>query len=279
MAEEQGRTEKPGDNIMQRLNIQEIDQAITTAVAKHIPLSLSIQSNHWINLRSRFIDVREGCLIVELPSAHDEEPHEFVPAERISLSFKLKHHKYLGSTRVRGITQFSLEDDTKIPVLSLCFPMHMQRLKRRSFTRVNVPEGRIVRASFWPGGKDCEPTGPSSDVPVWSGSVEDISAGGFQVHLRADQVPALEVGQIVGVRIVFGVGDESIYTDAQFRHCSPSDGTERFTAGFQFVGLVHTEEGRTALQTIARKMNEFVRFARNSHRCLALASRSRAVCD
>ena len=115
---------------MQRLNTQEIDQAIIDAIAKHIPLSLSIQSDHWTNLRSRFLDVHDGRLIVELPAAQDGKPNEFVPAERISLSFKLKHYKYLGSTRVRGITQFSLEDGTEISVLSLCSPMHMQKLKQ-----------------------------------------------------------------------------------------------------------------------------------------------------
>ncbi len=252
---------------MRRLDIQEINQTITDAIKKHIPLNLSIHSDHWTNLHSRFLDVRQERLIVELPSSQDEgSPCKFVPAERIALSFKFKHYKYLGSTCVGGITQFSLEDGTSIPALSLCFPMHMQKLRRRSFTRVNVPEGRIVRASFWSGGKECEPAGPSSEAPVWSGSVKDLSAGGFKVHICADRMPALEVGQTVGVRIAFGPGEESIYTDAQFRYCSPRDGIERFAIGFQFVGLAHTEEGRTVLCTIARKMDEFSRFTRSNHR-------------
>jgi hypothetical protein len=243
---------------MQDLSTQQIDQSIHDAVEKHIPLSISIQPDGWVNLHSRFIATQDEHVLVELPVLPDGTPHEFVPAEKIGISYKLKHHKYLGSVRVAGVAQYRLEEGTVIPTLALCFPMHMQRLQRRSFARVAVPDGRIVRVSFWPGGRENEPTGPS-ETPVWSGKVMDLSAGGFQAKLNTDQPPALDIGDTVGVRIAFGPGESSIYSDAQFRHITSGQDDGEPCVGFQFVGLVHSENGWATLKVISDKMNEFSR--------------------
>lgn len=242
---------------MQELNIRQIDEAITQAVGKHIPLTLSINDGGWINLHSRFMDICDKHVLVELPKTKDSENYEFSLAAKIALSFKLKHHKYLSNARVAGRQEVHLDDGTSSEALALCFPMHMQRVQRRSFTRVSIPAGRIVRASFWPGDKDNEPTGPSEKRPVWSGAVIDISAGGFRCIITGDKAPFLEAGQSVGVRVGFGAGQESIYSDAHFRHCDISG--HKYSLGFQFLGLAHTAEGREVLRTIGRKMCEFAR--------------------
>lgn len=242
---------------MQDLNIRQINEAILGAVERHIPLSLSVQADDWVNLHSRFVAVRDEHLLLELPLLEDGTPHEFAPAQKVALSFKLKHHKYLSNARVVRIDSWTQEDGTEVAVLSSCFPMQMQRLQRRSFTRVAVPAGRIVRASFWAGKKDSEPAG-AGDRPVWAGKVLDLSAGGFQMLLPEE--PTLNEGESVGVRLAFGPGETSIYCDAQFRHiCRQDDGL--WSLGFQFIGLAQTEEGREVLRHIGRKMSEFTRFA------------------
>ncbi len=244
---------------MQELNIRQIDEAITQAVEKHIPLTVSINEGGWVNLHSRFMSICEKHIMIEPPAMPDGENYEFTMAEKIALSFKLKHHKYLSSARVAGLQDVVLEDGAAGKGLALCFPMHMQRVQRRSFTRVNVPEGRIVRVSFWPGDKDSEPTA-TDDRPVWSGSVLDLSAGGFRCVVTGDKPPFLEVGQPVGIRLGFGPGQGSLYSDAQFRHCDTSG--HKFSLGFQFLGLAHTAEGREVLRTIGQKMCEFARASR-----------------
>lgn len=248
---------------MQELKTQQINEAIRDSVAKQIPLGLSVQGDAWLRMHSRFLAISEEHILVEMPSADDGTPHEFVPAEKVALSFKLKHHKYISQARVAGMRQVKLPDGTCVPVLSLCWPMHMQRLQRRSFARVAVPAGKVVRVSFWTGGRDAEPTGPSDPREVFSGQVADLSAGGFQVVLSG-AAPELMVGQPIGVRIGFGPGEASVYADAQFRHVEQlPDGT--WSLGFQFVGLAHTEEGRDGLRLISRKMTEFARGSRSRH--------------
>ncbi|NBB94270.1 MAG: hypothetical protein GVY16_00835 [Planctomycetes bacterium] len=251
---------------MQELDIRQINEAIEAAVDKCIPLTLAIDSDGWKNLHSRFIDADEEHILVEPGISRDGVPQEFVPAERIALSFKLKHHKYLGSARVVGMRHWTLEDGAKLPALAICYPTHMQRVQRRAFSRVDVPDGKIVRVSFWLGGKDTEPTGSFSEFPVYSAKVTDISAGGFRAIINdADQLE-IEPGDRVGVHIVFGPGEESVYADAQFRHCDEDTGPARNRLGlaFQFLGLPHTPEGRDVLKLIAQKVSEFGRTQANS---------------
>ncbi|MCD4824272.1 MAG: PilZ domain-containing protein [Phycisphaerae bacterium] len=242
---------------MQELDIQQIGKAIDEATERFIPLSISIESGGWQNLHSRFVAIRDEHILVELPQGNGHGPHEFVPAEKISLSFKLKHYKYLCDVRLAGITSFRFEDGPEMPVLSLCFPTHMHRLQRRNFTRVGIPPGRIVRASVWPGGRQCEPAGINDDTLVFSGTVKDISAGGFQVIVSLEQVPEWEIGHLVGVRIAFGMGEESLFANAQFRHCDPCRDGMKFSLGFQFIGLGHSEEGRDTLALLGQKIREF----------------------
>ncbi len=246
---------------MQELNMRQIDDAITLAVRKHIPLTLSINNGGWVNFHSRFIAIQDTHVLLEPPYTNGEESHEFSPAEKVSFSFKLKHHKYLSDARMAGLQEITLEDGSAGKALALCFPMRMQRVQRRSFTRIAVPPGRIVRVSFWAGDKDNEPTSPTDGRPVWSGSVIDLSAGGFCCTVTGDKVPFLKEGQYVGVRIGFGPGQESIYSDAHFRHCDTSG--QKNSLGFQFLGLAHTADGREVLRTIGQKMCQFAKSVRS----------------
>jgi len=132
----------------------------------------------------------------------------------------------------------------------------MQRLQRRAYIRAEVPANRIVRASFWLGSAEAEPTGPSPERPVWSGRITDLSAGGFRMSVAAETAVGTDLGDIVGVRIVFGAdGAETVYTDAQVRHIESQ--SDRAVIGFQFLGLAESAQGRIVLQMIAAKTTEF----------------------
>jgi hypothetical protein len=102
------------------------------------------------------------------------------------------------------------------------------------------------------------PTSPAS--PVWSGIVSNLSAGGLQVRCPLETARSLEVGDIVGMRLLFGVGEDAVYIDGQFRHLAV-DGGEKLL-GFQFLGLGHTRERQNALRRISMKVSEYQRAAR-----------------
>ena len=249
--------------MLQNLTASQINQAIQAAAERTVPLSVTVRRDRtWRNLYSRLLAVRGGYLFIEHPASDDGGPPlEIAPAEKIGLSFKLKHHKHIFAVTVKGLGTLRLgEQGGEVAVLCACWPARMMRLQRRAYVRADVPPNRIVRASFWLGGRDAEPRGTSPATPVWSGRVANLSAGGFQfVPCLADATQTLEVGDLVGVRLVFGAAQEAVYADAQLRHVDHVG--EQVAMGFQFVGLGETPEGRDSLQRISEIVAEFQRIA------------------
>lgn len=258
--------------VLQELKDTQIGQAIEEAVGRLVPVCVTVpDGDRWANFHSRMVGAGDVRFQIELPTDRNGAPHEFAPAERIGLSFKIKHHKHIFSATVAGVGQYRLHDGTDVPVLELCYPTGMQRLQRRAYMRVDIPPNRIVRASFWLGGRLDEPAGTTLQTPVWSGRVANLSAGGFQMIVGADSANALEVGDPAGVRLAFGAAGETVYADAQFRHAE-IDG-EKAMLGFQFIGLGQTPEGCDALDMISAKVAEYHRLAEHSGSRSAVGAR------
>ncbi|MCK4600901.1 MAG: PilZ domain-containing protein [Phycisphaerae bacterium] len=246
------------------LSNEQINEAVSMAAQKHVPVSITVRAkSRWVNYHSRAIVIHEGHFWIELPITEASvAPHEFAPAEKVGLSFKLKHHKHIFTGTVASLRTFELADGAEAPVIAVCVPTQMYRLQRRAYERVEVPSNRIVRASFWLGGCQAEPAGTSAESPVWSGRTMNISAGGFQVRTDRDAAKSLEPGDIVGVRLGFGAEMETVYADAQFRHTEPAG--ESVLLGFQFLGLGQTDVGKKALTLIVAKVTEFQHTAQHA---------------
>lgn len=249
------------------LTNEQLDEAIASAVQRHLPITVTIRDkDSWRILHSRFLSVESEHLLIEMPSSDRQSaPELFEAADRIGLSFKLKHYKHICAATIAGTSEITTDDGSKSPVLSLCLPTQMQRVQRRIFSRVSVPANRIVRASFWVGGLDAEPTQASPQMPVWGGQVVDISAGGVQVRCSKEITETLDLGETVGMHISFGLAQETVSIDAQYRHLESGSDTEALI-GFQFVGLEQTPKGQEVLGQIGTWMNQFRREANGNHR-------------
>jgi len=245
--------------VLQELAADKITELIAAAGQRNVPMLITIRSNNaWRNLHSKALGTDGAHLLLAMPpSEQDVAPHEFVPAERIGVSFKLKHHKHIFAATVVGQQRVTAEDGDEMPVLVVVMPTRMQRLQRRAYIRAEVPANRIVRASFWLGGCDSEPAGTSPEHPVYYGRVKNMSAGGLQVQTDPISADSFDPGELVGMRLVFGTSGETIYADAQFRHREDADG--KILMGFQFLGLTETPEGRVVLQVLSGKVAEFHR--------------------
>jgi len=247
---------------LQELSVRQIDESLKLAIEKQVPVTLAIQQGGvWLNFPSRLLSTTDKHMLIEFPPPEPgATPHEFTPAERLGISFKLKHYKHLVTATVVGVVD-TVTDGVAVKAVVLCLPTRMQRLQRRAFLRVDVPPNRVVRASFWLGGRKAEPQG-ASDMPVWTGRVTNLSAGGFQLVCPADRAARLDVGENVGVRIAFGSGEGTVFADAQFRHSE--EVASDIVMGFQFLGLAQTPEGKEALRVISTKVAQFQQQERNT---------------
>jgi c-di-GMP-binding flagellar brake protein YcgR len=241
------------------LTIDDIGEALRGAVERDVPVTLTVrEADRWTTHRTRFTSVGDNHLLMQMPVPSEGAPvHEFTPAEKAGLSFKLRHHKYICTVTV--VCQARDGEEAEEPVLRVCWPTWMQKMQRRAFQRADVPDGRLVRAAFWSGTGDREPAGDSPDRPVWTGRIKNISAGGFQMVTDPAAADGVEMGEPVGVRLAFGTSRKALYVDAQVRHVAAGD--EGTLLGFQFVGLGQTGEGRRVLQQISSTVTEFQRFA------------------
>ena len=248
--------------ILHDLTTSQIQQAVDEAAQRAVPLSITVKDEHgWSNYHSRLVTVRGRHILIEPPiNDQCQTPQEFAPDARIGVSFKLKHYKHLFTATVAGIQNTILGDGAvEISLLAICMPGRMQRLQRRAFIRANVPANRVVRAAFWVGGQEAEPTRTSDQTPVWIGRVENLSAGGFQLSTDGTAAQILDEGDIVGVRLSFGTAaGETVFADAQYRHIKADE--LGILMGFQFIGLDQSPRGRQALQTIIAKVEQY-------HRC------------
>lgn len=244
---------------LEALNPTQMNEALAAACEKRIPVTAMLQRDQtWMNMHSRFLAIDGTRLIFELPRIDkDRTIDDLAPAEKLGMSFKHKHHKHLFSTTVLALQDVD-GPDAPVAAMVVDCPETMQRIQRRAYDRVSVPANHVVRASFWLGGRATEPSGTTAQRPVWSGRVENISAGGFQVRTRGDVSMALDIGDTVGLRMTFGLSGQTIFADAQYRHSTQQD-DEGLSLGFQFVGLGHTPDSTEALRTISSKVREYQR--------------------
>ena len=228
---------------LQELGLHEIGEVIQLACAKRTPITITLRDQRdWINLHGCLVERDAQHVVIE---PHPEIPWPLTPTEgqTVGISLKLKHHKYVFMAVVASGPDH---------ILTLERPARMQRLQRRAYLRADIPPGCIVRASFWLGCRQSEPMGASPDRPVWSGRLSNLSAGGFMLNTSDTSVDVLEEGDQVGVRLLFGAGQEAIYADASIRHVDVSGLDAEI--GFQFVGLEQSEEGKNVLATIGQKV-------------------------
>ncbi len=243
---------------LQTLSNEQINEAVSAAVEKHVPATILVKrDNAWVSLHSRFLAVQGSHLLLAVPKMSGcDDQYTVTPAQKLGVCFKLKHHKHICTVTAVGPETYQLPDSGETQVVTVCWPTRISSLQRRAYQRVHVPEGKVVRASFWLGGIGDEPKCTDEGL-VWTGRVIDLSAGGFQLIANPDEVGDVLVGESVGVRVSFEAGTQAVYADALFRH-KESDG-DMVRLGFQFLALGQDRKSGCALETVAVKVAEFQR--------------------
>ncbi len=241
---------------MRKQTVRQIVDIIDKAVERRFPLDVSVWNGTWILMKSRFVGVENEHVFIELPRGETGNPPDVTPAMKIGLAFKVRNHKYMCPVRVVGTVNRAGGEGETASCLELCYPTRMDSLQKRNYSRVEVPEERSVRVTFWPGGIDGGPPKPDTEA-VYTARVRDISAGGLRAFFPGTERPVVEEGSPAGTRIAFGTGTdrEVVSADAQVRYCSAVAGG--FVLGMKFLGLEQTPKGKGRLGVILRKMKAF----------------------
>ena len=238
---------------MENISDEMIQQALADAVAKSLPLTVTVQrQNRWLTFRSRIIVTQQGVMWIDLPTSDNgARVMSYEANEEMGLMFRFGAIRYVFSGSAVGEENYTDEAKHEKHAIRVALSGTMRRSERRLHQREDVPAKLQARASFWLGGREAEPQEARVDAPVWSGRVMDLSAGGILVRASGEASGYIEPGDIVGICITFGGEGQAAYLDAQSRHHG-ADG-EMAMLGFQFVDL-ETDYAGEAIALIREKL-------------------------
>jgi c-di-GMP-binding flagellar brake protein YcgR len=237
---------------------QEAAQIFEQAAHERALVVLSTQqAEDWHTFKSRFLecDPRQRFFVLDHQPTHGTMPPPLIPGQYVGVSLRHKSRKVMFSTVVESKGRFVVDGDGDVPAIRYRWPQTLTELQRRAYFRTPVPPGAAVAVSLWPGGiaARCESQGAGIE-PV-AGECMDLSCGGTLIRVR-DSFPGLADDQTVGVELRLPDGRPPLQLDAQYRGVRP-DGAGYACVAVQFVGLEISPEGRTALQRLARCVQQF----------------------
>ena len=208
----------------------------------------------WHTYKSRFLDCGQlgQRLVVEYPAPTDSQPSlEIVPGERLGLSFRRGHKKCLLAAEVLERCSFQHPDLGWLDALELHWPEVMQELQRRVYQRAAAPPGPPIPVLLWHGGTENRKYLGTGRLESFTGTLQDLSVGGFRVRMTRKSEPHFAEGDTVGCEFQPAPKRRIMLLNATFRHCQDGDDDE-FSLGFQIVGLETTPKGCEVLGDLAR---------------------------
>jgi c-di-GMP-binding flagellar brake protein YcgR len=234
-------------NRLKDISGTQVEQAFRIVADRQLPVAVAAKhQDMWFAFRSRALAIRDGKLWIEMPPADNEyQPHEIIPGNDCSVSFRIGTYRYFFKTALQGPDQWRLADGSDVAAFSTAIPTSLHQLERRVHERVDVPSGKMLRAVIWVG---------EARKPMWSGTVLNISMGGFQMRTVRTVTNFLETGDLVNVNIAFDADSPPLPLEAHYRHGQP-DGNMALL-GFEFLPLMMTDEGRKLSELIRQKIEQ-----------------------
>ncbi len=171
----------------------------------------------------------------------------------VGLTFKQDYSKFICETTVIGFEQSTNPNCGGRLVLDL--PAKLEKMQKRSFYRVRIPEDMTVKTTFWHRGFKDSLVAPSDQA--WEGHLLDLSAGGLQIGVSCEKKPNFKLGQLIGVQFRALPQRKLLILEGQVRHVAKTADGSNLCLGVQIVGLETSQEGREKLREIVEIVDEF----------------------
>lgn len=141
-------------------------------------------------------------------------------------------------------------------------PEILEKMKRRAYSRIAVPDPLHVKTLFWHRGY----TDDSNEAPLenyWQGDLMDLSAGGLRIMIGSQQVKNFRTEQIVGLQFTPMPYEKPIVVEGLVKRIGDGYDTDTKFVGIEFLGLEAAGEGREKLHRIIDTINEYENAAKN----------------
>lgn len=247
------------------------DEILRAAADRRLPVTVTRYGHDvYTSLRGRFSDCCAQLGTISIKPLHGDTPFEAIAlqtGEQIGISFRRGRTKCLFSTIVTNDVGCDVDD-----VITVRWPENLQELQRRLYERVAAPLNSTIGVSLsWIADGQPSPKGDPQDWADRDGlNVESVvrPRGNQSIAGQLTNLSAGGLGVIVYGSTEFRQGEMyrsqfspdglagTLEFDLQLRHVSFGD-TDRWSLGFQIVGLEQTNEGQCRLAQLAQIVRRF----------------------
>ena len=163
---------------------KKLEEVLARAVDLRTPGIMSYLSRgKWHTANVLLTAIGQNSLHFELSEEHTCTP-KACKDQPVGISIQHESNKYVFETVVLGIETSEGPNIRKI--IHLRIPDKVEKMQRRLYARVPVPEELKVKALFWHRGYHDEAR-EAPDENYWQGRLLDISAGGLRVVIEGWQ--------------------------------------------------------------------------------------------
>jgi c-di-GMP-binding flagellar brake protein YcgR len=215
------------------------------AASQTCAMMTHMSRSKWHMTKVTILSTTEASIQFEIAQKEKHHPINIQIDQPVGISFKQDYCKYIFESVVVGFEPSVNARSGGIIVVAM--PDRIDRIQRRNYYRVEVPQNLNVRVLFWHRGYNDE----SKAVPMedyWQGRLVDVSAGGLQLCVDLEQKPNFREGQLVGVQFTPLPYEQPVQIEAQVRHIAPTADGTHLCLGMQIIGLEATIEGREMLR-------------------------------
>ena len=234
---------------------EELKKVFARAVDLKTPGIMSYLSRgkwHKANVLPRAIG--QNSLHFELSDEQDTCTSNVCVDQPVGISMQHEFNKYVFEAAVLGIE--ALEESNIGKIIRLRIPDRIEKMQRRLYNRVPVPEELKVKALFWHRGYHDEAR-KAPDENYWQGKLLDISAGGLRVVIEGCQHSCFNVDQFIGLQFTPMSYQKLIVLEGQIKHIEQIDEDEKLCIGVEFLGLEASDEGRKKLRRLEGVINAY----------------------
>lgn len=234
---------------------KDVMEVIGKAVSDKASASMShLTKGKWNTNEVHFCGLTDITLHVRVDPVESTNQAAITVDQPVGMSLLQGFAKYIFEVSVVGFEPSVNAGQGGTIVLNR--PEMLEKMKRRAYTRVSVPDPLHVKTLFWHRGY----TDDSNEAPLenyWQGDLMDLSAGGLRILIDSQQVKNFRLGQIVGLQFTPMPYEKPIVAEGQVKRIG--DGTETNTkfVGIEFLGLEAAGEGREKLHRIIDTINEY----------------------
>jgi len=251
------------------LKPEELRDVLARAVKEKLTAVIShLTRGKWHTTEVSLCTLTTHTLHVETVGGENASAVNLEINQPVGICIQQDFNRYIFETVVAGFEVSVNQARGRRIVLDL--PNRMDRMQRRAYSRIPVPESLNVRVLFWHRGY----TDESRQVPLenyWQGRLLNISAGGIQIAVDREQGPNFKIGQLVGLQFTPMSYQKPIHVEGQVRHIAQEAGGQGLCVGVEFIGLEASGQGRQKLRRIIKTVNDYEKKNRRRHKRTAVA--------